>query len=28
VGVPATVTLLRGERRIERMVLPAEYPVS
>jgi S1-C subfamily serine protease len=26
VGVPSTVTLLRGERRIERMVLPAEYP--
>jgi S1-C subfamily serine protease len=27
VAVPATVTLLRGERRIERMVLPAEYPI-
>jgi S1-C subfamily serine protease len=26
VGVPTTVTLLRGERRYERMVLPAEYP--
>jgi S1-C subfamily serine protease len=26
IGVPATVTLLRGERRLERMVLPAEYP--
>jgi S1-C subfamily serine protease len=27
VGVPATVTVLRGERRLERMVVPAEYPV-
>jgi S1-C subfamily serine protease len=27
VGVPATVTLLRGERRLERMVLPADYPM-
>jgi S1-C subfamily serine protease len=27
VSVPATVTLLRGERRIERMVLPGEYPL-
>jgi S1-C subfamily serine protease len=27
VGVPATVTLLRGERRIERMVLPADFPM-
>jgi S1-C subfamily serine protease len=26
VGIPATVTLLRGERRLERMVVPAEYP--
>jgi S1-C subfamily serine protease len=26
VGVPATVTLLRGGRRLERMVLPSEYP--
>jgi S1-C subfamily serine protease len=26
VGVPATVTLLRGERRLERMVAPTEYP--
>jgi S1-C subfamily serine protease len=26
VGVPATVTLLRGERRLERMVVPTEYP--
>ncbi len=26
VGVPATVTLLRGERRLERMVVPEEYP--
>ena len=28
VGIPATVTLLRGERRLERMVVPAEYPVA
>jgi S1-C subfamily serine protease len=28
VGVPATVTVLRGERRLERMVVPAEYPVA
>jgi len=28
VGIPATVTLLRGERRLERMVLPAEYPLA
>ncbi len=27
VGVPTTVTLLRGERRLERMVLPADYPM-
>jgi S1-C subfamily serine protease len=26
VGVPTTVTILRGERRLERMVLPGEYP--
>jgi len=26
VGIPATVTLLRGERRLERLVVPAEYP--
>jgi S1-C subfamily serine protease len=26
VGVPATVILLRGERRLERMVLPGDYP--
>jgi S1-C subfamily serine protease len=26
VGIPATVTLLRGERRLVRMVLPADYP--
>jgi S1-C subfamily serine protease len=26
VGVPTTVVLLRGERRLERMVVPDEYP--
>ena len=26
VGIPATVTLLRGDRRLERMVVPTEYP--
>jgi S1-C subfamily serine protease len=26
VGVPATLVLLRGERRLERMVLPVDYP--
>jgi S1-C subfamily serine protease len=26
VGVPTTVTLLRGERRLERLVLPGDYP--
>jgi len=26
VGIPATVMLMRGERRLERMVVPAEYP--
>src|SRR4051812_32548531 len=27
VGVPTTVTLLRDERRLERMVLPGDYPL-
>jgi S1-C subfamily serine protease len=27
VGLPATVTFLRGERRLQRMVIPADYPV-
>jgi S1-C subfamily serine protease len=27
VGVPATITLLRGERRLVRMVIPTDYPV-
>ena len=26
VGVPTTLTLLRGERKLERMVLPGDYP--
>jgi S1-C subfamily serine protease len=26
VGIPATVTLLRGERRLQRMVAPTDYP--
>jgi S1-C subfamily serine protease len=26
VEVPATITLLRGERKLERMILPAAYP--
>ena len=26
VGIPATITLLRGERLIQRMVLPVDYP--
>jgi S1-C subfamily serine protease len=26
VGVPTTVTLLRGERKLERMVVPGDYP--
>jgi S1-C subfamily serine protease len=26
VGVPATITLLRGERRLTRMVIPTDYP--
>ena len=25
-GIPAAVTVLRGERRLERMVVPGEYP--
>jgi S1-C subfamily serine protease len=28
VGVPATITLLRGRRRYERMVIPTDYPVG
>jgi S1-C subfamily serine protease len=27
VGVPSTITLLRGERRLVRMVIPTDYPV-
>jgi hypothetical protein len=27
VDVPATVTLFRDERRLERMVLPTAYPL-
>jgi len=27
VGVPTTVTLLREERRLERMVIPGDYPL-
>jgi S1-C subfamily serine protease len=27
IDVPASVSILRGERRLERMVLPTEYPV-
>jgi S1-C subfamily serine protease len=27
VGVPATITLLRGQRRLVRMVIPSDYPV-
>jgi S1-C subfamily serine protease len=27
VGVPATITLLRGQRLLVRMVIPADYPV-
>jgi S1-C subfamily serine protease len=27
VGVPASVIFLRGQRRLERLVIPAEYPV-
>lgn len=26
VGVPATITFLRGDRRLERLVVPGEYP--
>jgi S1-C subfamily serine protease len=26
VGVPTTLTLLRGERKLERMVIPGDYP--
>jgi S1-C subfamily serine protease len=26
VGVPSTITLLRGERRLQRMVIPGDYP--
>jgi S1-C subfamily serine protease len=26
VGVPSAIVLLRGERRLERMVIPADYP--
>ncbi len=26
IEVPATITLLRGQRRLERMILPQEYP--
>jgi S1-C subfamily serine protease len=26
VGVPSTVALLRGERKLERMVTPQDYP--
>jgi S1-C subfamily serine protease len=28
IGVPTALTLLRGERRLERMVLPVDYPES
>jgi S1-C subfamily serine protease len=27
VGVPASIILLRGERRLERLVIPADYPM-
>ena len=27
VGVPSTVTILRGERRLERMIVPTDYPL-
>jgi S1-C subfamily serine protease len=27
VGVPSTITILRGERKLSRMVIPADYPV-
>ncbi len=26
VGIRVTVTLLRGERRLERLIVPGEYP--
>jgi S1-C subfamily serine protease len=26
IEVPATITLLRGQRRLDRMILPQEYP--
>jgi len=26
IDVPTTITLLRGQRRLERMVLPRDYP--
>src|SRR5262249_18928649 len=26
-GVPSTITILRGDRRLSRMVIPADYPV-
>lgn len=28
VGVPATITLLRGQRRLVRMVIPTDYPIA
>ena len=28
VGVPSSITLLRGERRLERFVVPGEYPTA
>jgi S1-C subfamily serine protease len=28
IGVPATITLLRGARRLVRMVIPADYPAA
>lgn len=28
VGVPSTITLLRGPRRLVRMVIPADYPIA
>ena len=27
VGVPAMITILRGQRRLVRMVIPTDYPV-
>jgi len=26
VEVPSTIAILRGERKLERMILPAQYP--